>query len=251
MWLRPAYLALLFTLSAGCVSSGNHPLDTRQGRMEARDAYIQLGLAYLQRGQTEQARIPLKNALALDADSAEAHAALAMVFQAEQEEALADQAYRKALSHAPDDTRVLNNYGGFLYQQQRYQEARRQWLKACDDALYPGRSGIFENLGHLSLRLNDRHQAKIYFEKSLRLSRQQPNVAFELAELAFHERKYQQAQAYFAIFSRSGRQDARSLLLGIRLGRIFEDRDTVVSYALQLKSFYPESSEYQEFQAEK
>ena len=46
-------------------------------------------------------------------------------------------------------------------------------------------------------------------------------------------------------------QNARSLLLGIRLANVFDDRDTAASYGLQLKRLYPASPEYQAYQAEK
>ncbi len=51
MPLRLALLLLVTGLAAGCVSSGyDSPLQTGKGRDEARVAYVQLGLGYLQPG---------------------------------------------------------------------------------------------------------------------------------------------------------------------------------------------------------
>ena len=99
MTLRVALLFVLASLMVGCVSSGSvNPMRTSEGRDEARDAYIQLGIGYLQQGEASRAKSPLRKALELDPNSADAHAALALVFQNEMENQLADEHYRKALS---------------------------------------------------------------------------------------------------------------------------------------------------------
>lgn len=73
MTVRAALVFLLAVGLTGCVTSGDqNPLKTDKGRDEARDAYIQLGLGYLQRGNTEQAKVPLRKALEIDPSSADA-----------------------------------------------------------------------------------------------------------------------------------------------------------------------------------
>jgi len=99
MPLRLALLLLVTGLAAGCVSSGHDsPLQTGKGREEARAAYVQLGLGYLRQGMSEQAKVPLRKAIELDRDDADANAALALVFQAQAEPELADQYFNKALA---------------------------------------------------------------------------------------------------------------------------------------------------------
>ncbi|MCQ4346146.1 type IV pilus biogenesis/stability protein PilW [Pseudomonas stutzeri] len=252
MLLRTTMFLLLGGLLGGCVTTGNQdPLKTSEGRSGARDAYIQLGIGYLQAGSTEQAKVPLKQALTLDPANADAHAALALVFQTELEPKLADEHYRKALA-ARRDARILNNYGSFLFEQQRYREAYERFEQAAEDHLYPERSRVYENLGLTSLRLGQREQALEHFEKSLRLNRNQPRVLLEMAQLSFEERHYVPARGYYERFlgASRGAQDARSLLLGIRLATIFEDRDRASNYALQLRRLYPGTAEYRQYLAE-
>ena len=72
MTLRPALLLLAASLLAGCVTTGNvDPMKTAKGRDEARDAYTQLGMGYLQQGSTENAKVPLRKALEIDPSSAD------------------------------------------------------------------------------------------------------------------------------------------------------------------------------------
>jgi type IV pilus assembly protein PilF len=251
MTLRPALLLLTASLVAGCVSTGNvDPMKTGKGRDEARDAYTQLGIGYLQEGATERAKVPLKKALELDPASADAHAALALVFQIEMEPKLADEHYRKALSQRSGDARLLNNYGSFLFEQKRYQEALERYQQAAQDTLYPERSRVFENLGLTALMLKQREQAKAYFERSLRLNSRRPRALLEMAMISYEDKLYVPARGYYESYTVLAEHDARSLLLGTRLARIFEDRDNAASLGLQLRRLYPGTPEYQQYLSE-
>lgn len=250
MIVRGVLLLAFYGLLSACVSSGGtSQLRTNEGRNQARDAYIQLGIGYLQQGINEQAKAPLQKALDIDPNSADAHAALALVFQNELEPALAQQHYRKALAQGKN-TRIQNNYGGFLYQQGDYKGAYEQFTSAAEDTMYVGRSRVFENLGLAALRLNNKTLAVQHFERSLRLNPQQPQVHLELALLMYERRKYVPAQGYYQSFIQQGEHSARSLLLGYRLAKIFEDRNQAASLGLQLKRLYPASAEYKQYQTE-
>jgi type IV pilus assembly protein PilF len=251
MTLRVALLFLLAGLMAGCVSTGTgNPMRTSEGRDQARDAYIQLGIGYLQQGEASRAKTPLRKALELDPGSADAHAALALVFQNEMEYQLADEHYRQALSSRSNDARILNNYGSFLFEQKRYQDAMERFAKASEDSLYPERSRVFQNMGMTALQLGQREQAETYFTRALRLDSRQPLALLELALLAYDAKQYVPAKRYYDSFSNLSEQNARSLLLGIRLARIHQDRDRAASLGLQLKRLYPGTSEFQQFLSE-
>ena len=163
---------------------------------------------------------------------------------------LADEHFRKALSSRPADARILNNYGSFLYEEQRYKEAYERFEQAAADTLYPERSRVFENLGMTAAKLGQRDLAQQQLEKALRLNRQQPRALLEMAELSFEDRHYVPARDYYDRFSLLTEQNARSLLLGVRLAKVFEDRDKAASAGLQLKRLYPGTPEYQQYLSE-
>ncbi|MCV4267775.1 type IV pilus biogenesis/stability protein PilW [Pseudomonas capsici] len=251
MSVRALLLSCFVMLLVGCVSTGHvDPLKTPQGREEARKAYVQLGLGYFQQGQTERAKVPLKKALELGNSDPEANAALALVFQAEMEPELADQHFRKALSASNNDARIVNNYGSFLYEQKRYQEAYERFQQAAADTLYPERSRVFESLGMTALKLNKREEAREHFTKALRLDRQQPRSLLEMAELSYEDGHYVPSRDYYDRFSQLSEQNARSLLLGIRLAKVYDDRNKAASFGLQLKRLYPGTPEYQQYLSE-
>lgn len=249
MTLRVALLLLLAGLT-GCVSTGTvDPLKIEEGRQQARDAYIQLGIGYVQQGTASRAKTPLRKALELDPRSADAHAALALVFQTEMENELADKHYREALA-SRRDARILNNYGSFLFEQKRYAEALERFTQASEDNLYPERARVFQNMGMTALKLNQPEQAEKYFTRALRLDSRQPGALLELALMAYDAKQYVPAKAYYDSYSQLAEQNARSLLLGIRLADIHGDRDRAASLALQLKRLYPGTAEYQQYLSE-
>jgi type IV pilus assembly protein PilF len=251
MTLRAALLLCVVGSLAGCVSTGNvDPMSTSKGRDAARLAYVQLGVGYLQQGQTELAKVPLKKALDMDSSDADANSALALVFQAEMEPELADKQYLKALSSRPGDARILNNYGSFLYDQKRYKEAYERFQQAAADTLYTERSRVFESLGMTALKLGQRDDANTFFTKALRLNPRQPGTLLEMAELSYEDRHYVPSRDYYDRFSQLSDQNARSLLLGTRLAKIYDDRNKAASYALQLKRLYPGTPEYQQYLSE-
>ena len=251
MILRAALPVVLVSFLAGCVSSGDSsPMAGDKGRNEARQAYVQLGLGYLQQGMTEQAKVPLRKALELDKTDPDTNAALALVFQAEMEFALAEQAFRTALNGRPADARILNNYGSFLFQRQRYQEASEQFQKAAADNLYPERSRVYENLGITSLELGQRETGRQQLEKALRLNPRQPRALLEMAEMAYQDKQYVTARDFYDRFSLLSGQNARSLLLGARLADVFDERASTANYGHQLKRLYPGTPEYQQYLSE-
>lgn len=250
MSLRRVFVAgCVAALLAGCVSTSTsqNPMKTAEGRQEAVQAYIDLGKGYLRTGQPERAKDPLKKALAISPSEAEALEALALVFQYEQEPSLAEEYYRKALRES-NEPRIIYNYGGFLFEQKRYEDAYRQFELASQDTLYSSRSRIFESMGITALELGQPDKARKHLQKALRLNRNQPRALLELTDLAIKSKDYLPARDYYAAYSNLvSQQDARSLWLGIQLARVFDDRDTEASYGLQLKRLFPASNEYQQY----
>ena len=235
-------VGMLTMLLAGCVTTSDQPR-RKPDPAEARDAYVQLGLGYLQNGETERAKAPLREALKLDPRSEAANVALALVFQQEGEVASAEQHFRAALSNAPDSPRILNNYGAFLMEQQRNKEALAYFQKASEDTFYSERSRVFENLGLAYQRLGQPEQAKAQFERALRLNSRQPMALLEMARLEFESQNYVPAWQYYLGFTQLSAQDASSLWLGVQLARRFGDHNRAAGYAPQLRRPYPATPE--------
>lgn len=241
-------LAALLML-AGCVTSGDiQPLQTESGRSKVRDAYIDLAWGYYNEGMTTQAKAPLQKVLEMNPRDNEALEIFGLVFGREVEPELADSYFKRALA-IKRETRTLNNYAAFLHDQGEYQQAFSYYEQASSDVMYPNRAAVFERMGMTALELG-REDAQNYFERAIRIDYFRANSLLELAQINYAKQDYVVAQQYYDSYLDVAEHNAKSLLLGARLAKVFGDRDTAASLGLRLKKIYPKSTEYQQYTKE-
>lgn len=237
---------MLLLLQVGCVTTTPSGKEIDEDKVVT--AQIRLAKAYIREGQAGLARKPLEKALDYDSGSGEAYSVLAMVNQLEGENELAEKTFRKAIRYSDEPSDVHNNYGAFLYAQGRYEDALKQLDKAASNVYYPKRSYSYENMGLVALKLGKKEEAKEYFEKGLRLNKRLPKAHLELADILYQEQKYIPAKSHYEQFKQLSRQNARSLWLGVKIAKVFENNDVVASYGLMLKKMYPGSEELKQYQ---
>jgi type IV pilus assembly protein PilF len=122
-----------------------------------------LGLAYFEEGKIKTAKEKLllanqrdpRNFLTLDA--------LGYFYQKTGNSKLAENYYLSAIKNADGDGAALNNYGNFLYQEKRYQEALAYFLKAAKTLSYLNVSLAYQNAGFAAKALGENDLAKQYF----------------------------------------------------------------------------------------
>lgn len=135
----------------------------------------------------------------------------------------------------------------FLFGLKRYEEALKQFEAAAANLDFDGRPQAMINVGRSSLLLGNKSRAKSAFEHAAILNRGLPDPYIELADIYFADQEFPKAKEYLDKFMGLGQQTPRSLLLAIRLERMFGNRDREASYVLVLKSRYPYSKEYLEY----
>jgi type IV pilus assembly protein PilF len=244
------HLAVLLALAllAGCVTTESGGLPKAKPVDERVKAHLDLARGYLEQRDVLKARRPLEQALEIDPTSVEANVLMATVLQVEGEKDLAEASYKKALRSDANDAMARNNYGSFLYAQGRYEEAHKQLLVAIQDTSYTARGQAYENLALTELKLGRPDDAEKNLQRALMLNSQQPRALLELANLYFERGTYPAAKQYYDAYTGMARQTPRSLWLGIRLARVFDDADAIASYALALKNLYPGTEEYRLYQ---
>lgn len=254
--LSALILMLTCVLTIGCITTVDgkkDPLSTEQGKKGAIQAYIDLAYGYAREGQTEQAKEPLLEALKINPRDADANAAMAYVFQLERDNKPAEEYFKKAISESKGSARIINNYGVFLVQQGRLDEAKQQFQIASEDVFYSERSMVFENLGLIALQQNRLKEAENYFKKALLLNNSRVRSILSLADIYYRQHNYAEAQRFYNAFVTAvqGGQSPASLLLGIRIANAVNNRNQAANYASQLQQQYPQSSEYQEYRSGK
>ncbi len=240
-------VAALVLLLSACVTTTTSGKVPKIDKPKALQTYIQLGIGYMKKNNREAARYHFNQAFEIDKDSPGAHNGMALLYKIEGETALAERHFRRAIRVNPGFSQAQNNYGSFLFAQERYREAYQHFEKAARDTGYDQRPSALANLGRTALRLGRKERAKAAFEHALSLNNRVTMALVELAELHFEEQNYAESKRYLDQFARVSEQIPRTLWLGIRIERIFGNKDKEASYALALKNLHGYSKEYLEY----
>lgn len=241
----PIVCMILLTMLSGCIQTGPKPRTLNKAK--ALESYITLGMAYLRQGSRDFARRNFEKALEIDSGSHEAHNGMGLFFQQTGEVELAEKSFKRALKEKSNYTPARVDYGVFLYTQGRYQEAYDRFERASQDLAYDDRALTLAYVGQAALKLGNTQRAKSAFEHSLNVDDTLPLPMIELAQISFDEENYAAAKQYIDLFAQYSKSSPKSLWLGIRIERIFGNKDKEASYALALKNLHPYSKEYLEY----
>jgi type IV pilus assembly protein PilF len=240
--------ALISMLLMGCVSEQVSGSERKApDKAKALELHIQMALGYVEKGNRESARHHLTKEIEIDRSSAAATNAMAMLYQLEGEMPLAEEQFKLAIKRDKKLTIAHNNYGVFLYNQMRYQEAFDQFELAAADLAYTNRSQVLTNVGRAALKLGNDSRAKAAFEHACILDKRNADAFIELADINFQKQEYADAKRNLDVFTSISDHTPRSLMLAIGLEKIFGNKDKEASLALILKNNFPYSKELLEY----
>jgi len=133
-------------------------------RERPRDAetLVLRGTIYRERGMWTEAETDLRDAVRLDERSAEAHAALGILYDVTFRPALAEPQHRTAVKLAPDGSGYLNNLGFSLFLRGKQREALEYYEKAA--SLDPMNRRVRTNMGFAFAATGDLRRAAHEFE---------------------------------------------------------------------------------------
>jgi Flp pilus assembly protein TadD len=145
------------------------------------------GIVFRERGLFADAEADLKAALKINADAADAHAALGILYDV-QTRPEAEAAHRKAVKLAPQNAAYLNNLGFSLYLRQRFKEAITVYESAA--RLAPSSRRVRTNLGFACAAVGDLRRAAREFQMGGTEAEAKNNLGFA------YERRGDMANAY-------------------------------------------------------
>ncbi len=237
---------LLIAFLSGCVQT-TYPKQKKVDKKKSLESYITLGMAYLDRNDRDSSRRNFERALEIDGGSHEAHNGMGLLYELNGELELAEKSFKRSIREKRDFTQARVNYGVFLYRQQRYQEAYGNFEAASEDLKYDRRALVLAYVGQAAQKLNNGVRAKSAFEHAVNIDNQLPLPIIELAQISFDAQDYAAAKNYLDQYTRVSKPSPKSLWLGIRIERIFGNKDKEASYALALRNLHPYSKEYLEY----
>jgi type IV pilus assembly protein PilF len=241
--LQSAVVLLAALLVGGCITETTGGLPPPAPTEERVEAQLDLARGYIEQRDFVRAQGPLQKALEIDPRDVEAHVLSAVLFHAQNEYELAEYHYQYALRIEPNNAQALNNYGTFLYDRGRFEDAIVQLSELVKDTGYRARSQAFENLGLAQLRAGDLTAAEASFQRSLELNFRQAGATLELADIAYQRGDLQQASSRLLEYKTMARRNARSLCLGVKVAAAMGDKDQLASDTMALKNLFPAAAE--------
>lgn len=208
-----------------------------------------LAAQYIRKNELDAAQQQLEKAFAADSRYAPAYDMMGVLLQQEGSPinlAKADEYFKKAITLDKDFEQARNNYGVYLSQMKRYQEAAAQFEIAGSALGYDGRIGALENLGRTYLQLNNRPAASKAFVRALEGNRNSIIAHIELVDLLIEQQRIEQARTLYEetlVLVRGQGISPRLLLQGIQLAAAQKDITTRQQLSQQLLSAYPLSEE--------
>ncbi|MBV8271379.1 MAG: type IV pilus biogenesis/stability protein PilW [Cupriavidus sp.] len=204
---------------------------------------LRLATQYLEARQYPVALDEVKQAINIDPTLVDAYHVRALIYMGMNENALADDSFRTALSMRENDPDVLNNYGWFLCQSKRYAEAKATLQRAVQAPSVNGPVKPLTNLGACEMRNGDLASAEKNLQTAYGYDRNDPAVLTNLAQLSFQRGNMGEARQYVERVNGGRFVSAQSLWLGARIARRQGDTETQNALTAQLRSRFPDSRE--------
>lgn len=241
---RPEHclLALALALSlAGCATTGGGArVDEDSPTAIAAANQVQMGRAYMQRGQLQIALERLTKALELNPRSTDAHTVIAVLYEEIRRPERAETHYRRAVELKPDDGSVNNNYGQFLCRSGRFAEADARFAKAIDDPFYPTPVVVFTNAGVCAMKSGDLTAADRYLRLALETEPANPEVLLDLAQLQLAKGEPLRARAFLQRHEAVAAARPDALELGIAIESGLGNTAAVDRYRARLRTEFPD-----------
>ncbi|RZT41823.1 type IV pilus biogenesis/stability protein PilW [Cupriavidus agavae] len=204
---------------------------------------LRLATQYLEARQYAVALDEVKRAIAADPSNVDAYHVRALIYMGMGENALAEDSFRTALNMRGNDADLLNNYGLFLCQANRFADARSTLQRAVQAPSPNGPVKPLTTLGSCEMRSGDLASAEKNLQAAYGYDRNDPSVLMNLAQLNFRRGDMAQAGEYISRVNGSRYVNAQSLWLGARIARRQGDGQAQGKLIAELRSRFPDSRE--------
>ncbi|MFA6037607.1 MAG: type IV pilus biogenesis/stability protein PilW [Legionellales bacterium] len=144
---------------------------------------VQLGLGYLEKGDTARAKEKLLRATDQAPDFIDAHLALAYYYENIGQLDFAQKTYQEALKMMPKSGQVNNNYGAFLCSHGHYEQSMVYFQRAIEDVYYNQTASAYENAALCSAKMNDTEAAQRYAHLAVAQDASKQDIFIKLSYL--------------------------------------------------------------------
>jgi type IV pilus assembly protein PilF len=251
---RLTIITLIAFVLAACVNTGGGSRLKKSEESESEKAGAlnkQLGTVYLRQGNLALAKEKLERSEKYNPRDPELHSVLALLYEKLDIPAEVDAHYKKAISLAPKNPQILNNYAVFLCQHGRTDEGVKRFMEAARNPLYRTPELAYTNAG-VCLRTAKRFdEAGNAYAHALQIRPSFAEAMYQSTDLEIE--RGQVAEAKQALDKYLTQYDATAdlLLLGVRMSQTLNDRLSEEKYTRRLRVEYAGSEQLRSLEAKR
>lgn len=244
-YIQQCLILLLMSTLVACSSSNTRPTEGEKRDKEAAVLNVQLASGYIRRGNLEVAQEKLLKAISFDDKYVPAYTTLAVLMNMIGDVEKAEEYYLEALDIASNDPDLHNNYGAFLCNHGKYEEAKEQFYIALKNQFYETPEAAHSNLGYCLMqgKTPDYNTAEKHLRQALAKNPNNGSALLAMGELGLYTKKYLMSRAYMQRYHALVRPNANSLWVQIQAEHALGDRDFFIKLSKQLLKKFPESEE--------
>lgn len=207
--------------------------------------HTDLGGLYAQDGRYAVALEEATIALATDSGYAPAYSLQGLVHMFLGERNLAEESFRRALSIAPNDPEINNNYGWFLCQTGRQAESMGYFRLAYRNTLYNTPTKPYTNSGICALGMKDYKTAEEHLNIALRIDPSNTQARYWLGETYYQTNRLGEARQVVSDLGKMIDATVEVVWLGARIERKAGDREAELRYTTLMRRKFTDTPQYQ------
>jgi type IV pilus assembly protein PilF len=243
-------LALLLcaaALLAGCAAPPSQDLRTASDMTDNdRRARLRLDLAagYFARGQATTALDEVKQALAARPDLVEGYNLRGLIYASLDERKLAEESFQRALQLDPRNADTMHNYGWYLCQLERWDEAAQLFDRAIAQPQYREVPRSLLAKGLCQARAGRLQEADRTLTRSYEMDPANPGTAFNLGEVLYKLGEFERARFYLRrVNAEAANANAQTLWLAARIENRLGNEAGARMFGDLLQRRFPQSPE--------
>ncbi len=207
------------------------------------DIYLQLGVRYMEIDKLELAKENLQKAIDQDSSNARARSAMAFLYEKINNYDEARRQYEQALTLAPDDTGIQNNFGRFLCERRQFDKGLVQLMKSASNMLNDRQWMPLTNAARCHLGMGQRPQAEVMFKQALDLNPRYAVALFEMQKISYQNGDYKASEDYLQRYLGEAAHTAETLWMGIQTEQALGNLSLANEYRNLLLDKFPLSNE--------
>ncbi|RUM94349.1 MAG: hypothetical protein DSZ28_03675 [Thiothrix sp.] len=237
--MHKIFILIVVFLSA-CATK--HPPKNEQAKPNAEE-YYQRALSAYHQNELTKALQTAELSVATYPGHAYSHQLIGLINQRQGNKTIAAESLGQALTLAPKDAGITNNYASLLCSLKRYAKAEKYYLAAAG---YPNNKQpdiAWTNAGLCAQRANQPTNAQSFYEQAIKINPGQATALYQLAKLELKNNNTLIANNYLNQYLEHATHTAKTLLLGAQIENAQGNPSGVEGYVDMLRAAFPDSTE--------